>query len=303
MTPLGWSGRSKSFTPDQHVSNSFLPTNIGARGFFCATWLEFGLSREIMPDAQVRLEDKDFTNQMQSLVAEAQHQMVGKFERKDAPSLLQMLRPLVMGIEALSRATEENTAAVAKLQSGSSPNDFAKLEASIQETLTRKNGVSQQMFDALYDELTTYKDTSLFDVLQKPVIRDIIILFDDLSEIQRQIASFLGEHEKQSGETHATIFLDYIKNLAANLDHSMVFIMEVLARMEVFPSESPNPKLDKTTQRAVDVELTEIEHEDCLIIKRCKLGFTWRGRMLRAEEVVVKKWNRGLLVAMTRTEN
>ena len=49
-------------------------------------------------------------------------------------------------------------------------------------------------------------------------------------------------------------------------------------------------KLDKRSQKAVAVELTENPDEDQDIVKSNKRGFQWRERIIRPEEVVIRKW-------------
>ncbi len=45
---------------------------------------------------------------------------------------------------------------------------------------------NSKLFDALHAELKGYKDNFLFDALQKPFIRDLVSLFDDLSALHEQ---------------------------------------------------------------------------------------------------------------------
>jgi len=57
-------------------------------------------------------------------------------------------------------------------------------------------------------------------------------------------------------------------------------------------------KLDKQTQRAVSVEMAEDPDEDGNVVRAVKRGFVWKERTFRAEEVVIKKWKEGFLMAM-----
>ncbi len=63
------------------------------------------------------------------------------------------------------------------------------------ETEIRRLGsvesANQKLFDALHAELKGYKDNFLFDSLQKPFIRDLVSLFDDLSDVHAQMAKRL----------------------------------------------------------------------------------------------------------------
>jgi molecular chaperone GrpE (heat shock protein) len=56
--------------------------------------------------------------------------------------------------------------------------------------------------------------------------------------------------------------------------------------------------LNKQTQRAVSVEAAEDPDEDLLVVRTVKRGFLWKDRVVRAEEVVIKKWKEGFLMAL-----
>jgi molecular chaperone GrpE (heat shock protein) len=49
-------------------------------------------------------------------------------------------------------------------------------------------------------------------------------------------------------------------------------------------------KHDKQNQRAVALDPTDNPKEDGDIVQIKKRGFFWKGRVLRAEDVVIKKW-------------
>jgi molecular chaperone GrpE (heat shock protein) len=83
-----------------------------------------------------------------------------------------------------------------------------------------------------------------------------------------------------------------------NIEHNCEFIVEVLARLEVVMLPVGSGKLDKHTQRAVAVEIAEDPDDDGLILRSVKRGFTWKDRVVRAEEVIIKKWKEGFLVAL-----
>ncbi|MES2571139.1 MAG: hypothetical protein V4710_13915, partial [Verrucomicrobiota bacterium] len=163
--------------------------------------------------------------------------------------------------------------------------------AEMRGALDIKGGVSQQMFDALYSELRGYKDGFLLESVHRPIIRDIISLHDELVEIHRQIGTMLGEYAGQSGLP----FYSRLQTLEINLAHNIAFLIEVLARLEVVPMPPGTGKLDKLTQRTVALELVENPEEDSMVARSVKRGFLWKDRLLRAEEVVTKKWKEGLL--------
>jgi len=245
------------------------------------------------------LEETDFDRQMKSLAVDAQQQIDERVERKAVPSFLQMLRPLVIGLEALTRATVENKEVLSRLEvTASMQTALPPLMAGVQETLDKRSAINQQLFDALHEELKGYRDGFLLEVIQKPLVRDLVCLYDDLSTIGRQITNFAGGASAPDA-AQSPVALDFLRNLGKNLDHAVDFLLEVMSRMDVKLLEPAPGKLDKKNQRAVSVEHAELPEEDGEIIRRVKPGFTWRDRILRPEEVVVKKWKEGYLVDMS----
>ena len=237
---------------------------------------------------------------MKALADEAERQVDDANPRKAPISFLQMLRPLVLGLEALSRATVENTMVLSRLEAASTNHDvLPRVVSQIQEKFENKNEINQQLFDALHQELKGYKDGFILEVLQKPLVRDLITLYDDMAEIHRQMESFLAGMESDAKSNAAPVpIVVHVKNTRTNLHHVMQFLVEIMARMEVNLMEPSLGKLNKTTQRAVSVELADNESEDGDIARSLKPGFMWRERIVRAEEVVIKKWKEGFLVAI-----
>ena len=220
------------------------------------------------------------------------------------PNLPQMLRPLVLGLEAMTRATGENTSLLNKLDkaaaaSAEAQHGLPQLIAELRALLELKTGVNQRMFDALHEELKDYKDDFLLESVHRPVIRDLITLYDDLVEIHRQMAAAVVEatEDAELGSSPQAL-MDRMRTLATNIEHKMDFIIEVLARLEVAPLLAGTGKLDKVTQRAVALEQAETAEEDGDVVRSIKRGFSWKNRVVRAEEVVVKKWKDGLLTTI-----
>src|SRR5271155_2207942 len=91
------------------------------------------------------LDETDFDRQMKSLVVDAQQQLDERVERKAAPSFLHMLRPLVIGLEALTRATIENREVLSRLEvTASMQTALPPLMSSVQETLDKRSAINQQ---------------------------------------------------------------------------------------------------------------------------------------------------------------
>jgi molecular chaperone GrpE (heat shock protein) len=143
-----------------------------------------------------------------------------------------------------------------------------------------------RLFDALHAELKGYKDNFLFDALQKPFVRDLITLSDDLGVVQQQIEKRFGSLPETSNPER-----DFLSKLTMNLENTLAHFYEVLVRMEVEPYESAEGALlDLKRHRALSVEPAMLPDHDGRIVRSLKQGFLWRERVIRPEEVVVCKW-------------
>jgi molecular chaperone GrpE (heat shock protein) len=261
------------------------------------------------------LSDPEFTAQMQGLVQEAKQVLDEKVATvkqdgaeevtlKDAEtkalkayrSLPEMLKPFVQGLEAITRVVGDNNQILGKLDSSTAEaldalKRLPTVVGELQGMIERKDGLSRQMFDALHEELRSYKDGFLLDSVHRPMIRDLITLFDDLTETYRQMTSGIAELVEST--TDGT--LNRFKALEMRISHNLEFVLEVLARFEVCQMPIGSGKLDKKTQRAVAVESTDDAERDLEIIRSVRCGFMWKDRIVRPEEVVVKKWKEGFL--------
>jgi hypothetical protein len=239
--------------------------------------------------------EPDFDLQMRSLAEEAKQCQEGEAPgpRSDL-ALVDFLRPVVQHIESLGRAIKENTMAIMRIEetvlAQSNIATLPRLISSLHDDLDNRNGVNQKLFDAMHNELRGYKDGFLLEVLHRPMIRDLILLYDDLSELHRRTAVFLDGFQSGAETAEAIAARSQLQLLTTNLDHIVVSLLEVLARMDVHRVEPSSGKLDKLNQRVLNVEPAESPDDDLTVAASLKPGFLWRERTIRAEEVVVKKW-------------
>jgi molecular chaperone GrpE (heat shock protein) len=140
--------------------------------------------------------------------------------------------------------------------------------------------VNQRLFDSLHEELIKYRDNFLHESLQKPFIRDLVILFDDLSALLSQIET---AGEASGGKRGA------LGQWRDNLENAIHSLTEILHRMEVSEIE-PRERVDRALHRVVSFEPADFAEEDGLIVMRVKRGFQWRDQVLRPEEVVAKRF-------------
>jgi len=239
-------------------------------------------------------EEKDFAEQMEALAAEAQRTGVSKI--KSADGFQEMLRPMVMGIIALSKAAADNSKKLEQLQeSVDAQSSLSNQISSVQGELNREGLVTQKLFDALHEELRGYKDNFLLEVLQKPIIRDLIMLFDDMSEMHRRLDLFMKENEKcRTCVESEPQMNNFMHNFGKSLDNTVSLVVEVLARLDVNRLEPSIGKFEKEKHRVVAVTEAASPEENDEIIQSIKPGFIWRNRMIRPEEVIIKKWSGNL---------
>jgi molecular chaperone GrpE (heat shock protein) len=138
--------------------------------------------------------------------------------------------------------------------------------------------VNQRLFDTLHEELLKYRDNFLRESLQKPFVRDLIVLFDDLSALAHQLSVAAAEKKR-----------DRLAQWRDNLDNAIHALVEILHRLEVGEVESKD-FVDLAIHKVVSFEPCEFPEEDGRIVMRIKRGFVWRGNLLRPEEVIAKRF-------------
>lgn len=215
----------------------------------------------------------------------------------ESHAMQQMLRPLVRGIEALARAQSEQSGALDRVEKVMlSQESLPRMLTETKQVLEQRNSVNRSMFEALHSELKSYKDGFLLESVLRPVIRDLISLYDDLAEIHRQLALTLALHEKRGDISGgALILFENVLAPVSHLEHNCDSVIEVLERLEVTIIPTNTGKLDKRNQRAVSLEMVDDPEQDQQVVKVVKRGFQWKDRIIRPEEVVIKKWKDGCL--------
>jgi molecular chaperone GrpE (heat shock protein) len=155
---------------------------------------------------------------------------------------------------------------------------FQKLEQQLAKIRDTEN-VNQKLFDSLHEELISYRDNFVRDSLQKPFIRDLLILFDDLSAIAWQFEQAASEEEVQSDKLQAR----------DNLNNMLHFLIEILHRLEVVEIEQL-AVVDLSVHRVIGYVAADCAEDDGRIVRRVKYGFRWHGQILRPEEVIAQRF-------------
>ena len=227
----------------------------------------------------------EFTSAMQRLSAEAERtrpENSGEEENASTVQYLQLLEEFRSLNGRLQGLEETVVGQIGKLSSGESTNfaeQFRKMDEHM-AALRNTESVNQRLFDSLHQELIKYRDNFLYESLQKPFIRDLLVLFDDLSALSSQLQTAMEGSESKRGKPG---------QWRENLENAIHSLTEILHRMEVNEIE-PREMVDRAYHRVVSHEPADYAEDDGRIVMRVKRGFLWRDQVLRPEEVVAKRF-------------
>jgi molecular chaperone GrpE (heat shock protein) len=232
----------------------------------------------------------EFAAAMQQLSAEAEKSIPGSGSKPESAIVTDAaFGQLSHGLETLSarfeRFEEALSAKLDKLVSAMSSArtvDVAQVFRKIEDqlnTIRSSESVNQRVFDSLHDELLKYRDNFLHESLQKPFIHDLVMLFDDLTSLSDQLRTAAHE-DNQRG---------HIAQWRDNLENAVHSLLEILHRFEVKEIE-PKEHVDRTLHRVVSYEPANFAEEDGCIVMRVRRGFSWRGKLIRPEEVIAKRF-------------
>jgi molecular chaperone GrpE (heat shock protein) len=231
----------------------------------------------MMPETEITLPD-DFACTMQQLVAEA--------EKTISPGLdddgvqgdgLVTLNARVAALEQAISAGFQKLAVA--LPESNSPWQWERVDENLR-ALRNTESVNQRLFNSLHEELKAYRDNFLRESLQKPFIRDLVLLFDDLNGLAEHMRSAGAASKGRQGK---------LTQWSANLDNAIHGVVEIMHRLEVNEIE-PRETVDRTLHKVMSYEKAQVAEEDGQIVKRLKRGFVWREQVLRPEEVVAKRF-------------
>jgi molecular chaperone GrpE (heat shock protein) len=228
----------------------------------------------------------EFAAAMQQLSAEAE-QAVAPNETEqplrplDAGELVQEFRALNAHVQRVETALSKQIEQLGAMIPLSGPVDLAEHFQKIDEQLVAiraSEGVNQRLYDSLHEELLKYRDNFLHESLQKPFIHDLILLFDDLSGLSEQLRTAVKGQR------------DTVAQWRDNLENAIHSLVEIFHRLDVKEIE-PLERVDRAIHRVVSYEPADFAEEDGRIVMRVKRGFCWREKVIRAEEVIAKRFN------------
>lgn len=230
----------------------------------------------------------EFASAMQQLVAEAEKKIpeAAAFQAELTDNVSDEVREELTAVnERLSAMEKMLTERFEALAAPASPaaSETASQLRKIDEHLTalrNTESVNHRLFNTLHQELKTYRDNFLRDSLQKPFIRDLIVLFDDLSSLSAQMQTAASSGQSQAVK---------LGQWSENLDNALHSLIEIMHRMEVMEIE-PRDTVDRTLHKVMSYEPADFAEEDGQIMMRLRRGFVWRDQVLRPEEVVAKRF-------------
>jgi molecular chaperone GrpE (heat shock protein) len=155
---------------------------------------------------------------------------------------------------------------------------FQKVDEQL-SAIRSTESVNQRLFDSLHEELLKYRDNFLHESLQKPFIHDLVHLFDDLTSLSSQLQSAAEDEGKRGA----------VVQWRDNLENAVLSLLEILHRFEVKEIEA-GESVDRALHKVLSYEPADYAEEDGRIVMRVKRGFQWRGKLIRAEEVIAKRF-------------
>ncbi|MEY2508382.1 MAG: hypothetical protein QOH01_2711 [Verrucomicrobiota bacterium] len=232
---------------------------------------------------EIRIAD-EFASTMQQLSAEAEAIMPeNSWEQNQSGAqfsqILKEFKTLNVRMKSFEQTVLGRLEKLEKTEQSDFAEQFRKMDENM-AALRNTETVNQRLFDSLHDEMIKYRDNFLHESLQKPFIRDLVILFDDLSSLLGQLQSASDASDGKRGP------LGHWRDNLQNAIHSLT---EILHRMEVSEIE-PRETVDRALHRVLNFEPADYAEEDGQIVMRVKRGFLWRDQVLRPEEVVAKRF-------------
>jgi len=232
---------------------------------------------------EIKITD-EFASAMQQLSAEAEKTMPDDAwdENQSGRQFAQILdefRSLNRRMTSFEQTVLKRLEKLEKAEQNDFAEQFRKMDENM-AALRNTETVNQRLFDSLHNEMIKYRDNFLHETLQKPFIRDLVILFDDLSGLLSQLQTAIDMSDGKRGT---------LGQWRDNLENAIHSLTEILHRMEVSEIE-PKESVDRALHKVISFEPADFAEEDGQIIMRVKRGFLWRDQVLRPEEVVAKRF-------------
>ncbi len=155
----------------------------------------------------------------------------------------------------------------------------------LQELFEKQIGRNQnqtEMFDKIYAEMKDYKESFLLEVLHKPIIHNLIQLYDSYVLLESQLDVILNDEE---------VLSDGLAQYRNNLENFRYKLEEVLYRLDVTPYSETASTLDRQLHKTRQTISTDDPEQDLTIAEVHKIGFIWRDKVFRPEEVTIYRYS------------
>lgn len=149
-----------------------------------------------------------------------------------------------------------------------------------------RNQSQTKMFDALYREMKDYKEDFLLEALHKPIIKDLLSVYDSFASLESQLAEMLNAVKRIRPKALDEGLLQFQQNL----ENARFELEEVLYRMDVTPYEEHPETLDRQLHKTLKVIPADTPEQDWQVAEIHKIGFYWRGKVFRPEEVTIFRY-------------
>ena len=144
-----------------------------------------------------------------------------------------------------------------------------------------------KVFDKMYDEMQPFKENSLVEAYQKPIIRNLIQLYDVFTSLESRFEIILKKDDAVGSEELS----QELQQFKSELGDFRFELEEALYRVDVIPYEEQLETLNKKLHRTLDVKSTDDPEQDRKVAEVHKIGFYWRDKVLRHEEVTIYRYN------------
>ena len=162
---------------------------------------------------------------------------------------------------------------------------LAGLQELFEKQISR-NQSQTKMFDAFYREMKDYKEDFLLEALHKPIIKDLLSVYDSVVSLESQLAEMLNAVKRIRPKALDEGLLQFQQNL----ENARFELEEVLYRMDVTPYEEHPETLDRRLHKTLKVIPADTPEQDWQVAEIHKIGFYWRGKVFRPEEVTIFRY-------------
>ena len=154
------------------------------------------------------------------------------------------------------------------------------------ETHISRNQNHITMFDTMYREMKDYKENFLLEALHKPIIRNLIQLYDDFKWLESQFEDILNKNDFVSSEG----LPQQLQQFQKNMNNVRSELEETLYRMDVPLYEEQPGTLNKKLHKTVNTISTDDPDKNQKVAEVHKKGFSWRDKVFRPEEVTIYRY-------------